>query len=116
MMNCEYRGLTNTGVWEYGGINEKHNLIIRGFTFLTILPETASKNTYCCDINGKYAFEGDIVRVTTSKTLQIVSYFPSHASFGLKPYDTEDEWYPLIDGQFEIMGNIFENKEMLSNV
>lgn len=119
-MSYEYRGLNRNGEWEYGGINDKKTMIVRGFTFLSVIPETIGKNTHCCDINGKEAFEGDIVLPVDGKTplfLMEVVYCEKLARFRLKLDNEggEPEWYDFEDGEFKIKGNIHENSEMVSS-
>ena len=67
------------------------------------------------DKNGKEIFEGDIVRVLDST--YTVFYDNERGSYRLKPHD--DRWN--VDymsnfshgGNFEVVGNIYENKEYL---
>ena len=67
------------------------------------------------DKNGQEIFEGDVVRVLDS--LYTVFYDNERASYRLKPHD--DRWN--VDymsnfshgGNFEVAGNIYENKEYL---
>lgn len=108
-MQTDYRGLTATGNWECGGINEKHTMIVRGFTFLPVLPETVGRNTYCRDSQKKVAFEGDIVSVM-SGLLYVVAYDPTHAGFVLT---ANNESIGMVEGHFEIVGNIHQNPELL---
>ena len=108
-MQSDYRGLTSSNNWEYGGITEKRSMIVKGFTFLPIIPETLCRNTYCLDVNGKSAFEGDIVSVI-SGLLYVVKYNPAHASYMLY---SNDESISLVEGHFEIVGNIYQNPELI---
>ena len=67
------------------------------------------------DLNGVEIFEGDIVRFFDS--LYTVFYDIKEGSYRLKPHD--DRW--VVDymsnfsseESFEIVGNIYENKELL---
>ena len=69
------------------------------------------------DKNGKEIFEGDIVRFFDS--LYTVFYDIEEGSYRLKPHD--DRW--VVDymsnfsseESFEIIGNIYENKELLED-
>ena len=108
-MQKDYRGLTADNIWEYGGINERRTMIVKGFTFLPVIPETIGKNTYCLDIVGKSAFEGDIVSVI-SGLLYVVEYNPTHAGFVLT---ANNESIGMVEGHFEIVGNIHQNPEIL---
>ena len=73
------------------------------------------QSTGLFDKNGKEIFEGDIVRFFDS--LYTVFYDIEEGSYRLKPHD--DRW--VVDymsnfsseESFEIIGNIYENKEIL---
>lgn len=73
------------------------------------------QSTGLCDLNGVEIFEGDIVRFFDS--LYTVFYDIKEGSYRLKPHD--DRW--VVDymsnfsseESFEIVGNIYENKELL---
>lgn len=74
-----------------------------------------TQSTGLKDKNGKEIFEGDIVRVLDST--YTVFYDNEKGSYRLKPHD--DRWN--VDymsnfshgGNFEVVGNIYENKELL---
>lgn len=73
------------------------------------------QSTGLFDKNGQEIFEGDVVRVLDS--LYTVFYDTEKGSYRLKPHD--DRWN--VDymsnfshgGNFEVVGNIYENKEYL---
>ena len=91
----------------WGGICESDCFDFEGVIF--------TQSTGLKDKNGKEIFEGDIVRVLDSP--YTVFYDNERGSYRLKPHD--DRWN--VDymsnfshgGNFEVVGNIYENKEQL---
>ena len=112
-LDYEYRGLDNAGEWEYGGVSDKLNMIVRGYTFLPIRPETLCKNTHCRDRKGFSAFENDIV-VSNSKDIPstplVIKYLPNTGKFVMQGNNVD---YDLEEGTFELRGNIFQHPELL---
>lgn len=73
------------------------------------------------DINGKEVFEGDIIKDSEGFVAQVV-YDKEYAGFGLnyQPFDLTDGLSVTFEelkneyrNAFEVIGNIFENKDLL---
>ena len=75
------------------------------------------QSTGICDKNGKEIFEGDIVDYKGRKA--VIKWHGSYASFIYRFVDElqerVSEWHPLFLAyyHFEVIGNIYENQELL---
>lgn len=103
-------------------VTESGQVVVVEQDFVTSSPDyifvdhlVIMQSTCLFDKNGKEIFEGDIVLVLDSP--YTVFYDTEKVSYRLKPHD--DRWN--VDymsnfshgGNFEIIGNIYENKELL---
>lgn len=117
----EYRGMNYDGKWEYGGIDDKHHMIVKGFCYIKVIPNTIGKSTYCRDKNGKVAYTDDIVLPVDSTIPPIykrVKYLPKKGKFVMESVNAvnENPYYDLSEGQFKIVGNIWEHAQLLDQI
>ena len=69
------------------------------------------------DINGHLIFEGDICKIEHINVVGVIAYISEHASYYLLD-EKNLKYYPLGEErcrQIEIVGNIFDNKDLLSS-
>ena len=133
----KFRGLSidekSKGKWQYGYLIEErgrafiiNEVIEANEQYITIGswcpvdPKTIGQSTGLEDKNGKEIFEGDILSVDTDEeTLNVNIFWDSkHALFMFesKKYNEEDLLAELVEDNtypFEIIGNIYENPELL---
>lgn len=67
------------------------------------------------DINEKEIYEGDIVK--TKYGIEIIKYFDKEARFRITNYNGGSDKISdyIYDGGLEVIGNIYENKDLLRN-
>ena len=119
-----FRGKSkNTGEWVFGNLFDKDT---KGRTHIgttvrmcfDIDPETVGQFTGMTDKNGTKIFEGDIVRhiETTCHVVEVVNsevYFDTEMlEFGLR--HSNELFHCKVNNEFEIIGNIHDNKGLLS--
>lgn len=82
-----------------------------------IIPETLGQYTGVIDKNGKKIFEGDVVKY--DGTCGKIVFSEYHGAFMSKEKDIYYEWLSRIPrrgtGIMEIIGNIYDNKEILES-
>lgn len=96
------------------GVRARSNKVIYSFEDVEFIENTGMK-----DKNGSYIYEGDIVTVNGTWDC-IIEYNQSSCAFVLKSIDSR--WstgyfsnYDAIEEMLEVIGNIYENEELLEN-
>ena len=129
MRDIIYRGKTKDGEWEYGGvvIHEKDAFVITKEDFewsimgdrgdydgciTPVLPETVGQYTGLTDKNGKKVFEGDIVDITYPETI-VRNALVTYVGASFYADNVNDLWVFDDYISFEVIGNVFDNPELL---
>ena len=121
MREIKFRGLSLTGYWIYGNLDNQGNMVEifnrddGMFSKSVVMPKTIGQYTGLKDKDGKEIYEGDILQLPkggiryvkwsdTFKVFVLVDPTGKEIPMNISNYATE-----LI----KIIGNIFENKELL---
>ena len=72
-----------------------------------VVPETIGQFTGLCDKNGKKIFEGDIVE-SPNGTQGFIEWQNAECAFLV---NIGDDWQTMDDCPYEVIGNIYDNKE-----
>lgn len=121
MREIKFRGLSLTGDWIYGNLDNQGNMVEifnrddGMFSKSVVMPKTIGQYTGLKDKDGKEIYEGDILQLPkggiryvkwsdTFKVFVLVDPTGKEIPMNISNYATE-----LI----KIIGNIFENKELL---
>ena len=135
MREILFRGKTCNGEWvqghlckdEFGKIYiihyvpNKYKNVLPDREVILVDPETVGQFTGMTDKNGKEIFEGDVVAFTRVNALG----WNTHRVGEVRYYDelpifyimasTGDAWDWVDCENIEVIGNIFDNKELLEN-
>ena len=96
----------------------KKSLFGKTKTKLTLVSEQRyiyQRDIGLLDKKGNLIFDGDICSMKSNDVMGIIAYVPEHASYYLLD-DRTLKYYPLGEErckQLEVIGNIFENKDLL---
>jgi uncharacterized phage protein (TIGR01671 family) len=124
----KFRGKqVNTGEWLYGDLihNNEQTLINPIFQEPyeypddfdgNVLPETVGEYTGLPDKHGKEIYEGDIVRGNKgnkSNDVWVVFWNVKEAEFSIRPHDFRYHYKLNGLGKVEVVGNIYQNPDLL---
>jgi len=125
MREIKFRGKTNQGNWIYGDLIHSLNnkVYIRNKDiFDEVLPETVGQFIGIKDVEGKEIYEEDIVQKTSieydykgnehkTEWLGVVKYITPKFI-----YKGVDSFYLAGTRPFKVIGNIYDNPELLEEV
>ena len=90
----------------WGVVNEVPDMI-------EVDPETVCQYTGLTDKNGNKIFEGDIVKHKSAQLLGVVKYSEKYMQFIVDDIDDGEQDYSEFINEVKIIGNIFDNPELL---
>lgn len=146
MRTIKFRGKTLNQKWVYGDLlhytnrseSNDDSIIVTDNNFNIVTPETVSQFTGLLDKNGREIYEWDIVRKKEIggyglERIGVVRYYEKDCRFGIDFTATDKFWKRglFIEGEtqmedghcthtytleYEVLGNIFDNSELLKNL
>lgn len=146
MRTIKFRGKTLNQKWVYGDLlhytnrseSNDDSIIVTDNNFNIVTPETVSQFTGLLDKNAKEIYEWDIVRKKEIggyglERIGVVRYYEKDCRFGIDFTATDKFWKRglFIEGEtqmedghcthtytleYEVLGNIFDNSELLKNL
>lgn len=146
MRTIKFRGKTLNKEWVYGDLlhytnrseSNDDSIIVTDNNFNIVTPETVGQFTGLLDKNNKEIYEWDIVRKKEIggyglERIGVVRYYEKDCRFGIDFTATDKFWKRglFIEGEaqmedghcthtytleYEVLGNIFDNHELLKNL
>ena len=124
MREIKFRGkfLDDTSEWLYGNyiyIEDDvfhHKIADKSGLLLDIDINTIGQYTGLHDKNGKEIYEGDVVKVFTSKEWRIGKIIYEHSGFTIDVTNNKELEYgrtAILENLTEVIGNIYDNPELL---
>jgi uncharacterized phage protein (TIGR01671 family) len=107
-----------TGKWVYGCFYYCKGtaygatfIVVNDFGFIEVIPHTVGQYTGLTDKNGVKIFEGDIVK--NSRDVGLLYYKEKNSAFTVKGWEYGYWLWHDKKEDIEVIGNIYDNKDLL---
>lgn len=127
MRTIKFRAKNLDGAWVYGFYIEEERQTLNGFEkkyfivkdgYVYVKPDTVGQFTERFDKNGDEIYEGDIVK--TNNGVGIVRYNAKQWFYEVaevnEPLDNERKPGGIPEEDWEVLGNIYDNLELLKSL